>query len=375
LVKLAALASEHTTDAARSLVLEGLTRATSAGIARHLRWWLRRSANHLEWIVQTPNGLDAVLAVGELDPEGWRQSIAANLSTLRQEDRRKALDFIRRHAARNTTAALATVGGADVAEVRRILVNRQAQRIFIRSFGSLSVHKGAWDGPRHTLEKRRIREFLGLLVANFKGALTRDVAIEAMWPDADPAAAVNSLNQTVFQLRRVLDPGYRDGESPQYVVSTGETLSLNPDLVTTDLDEFRRCAADLQHQGLVPLRKAVNKALDLIRGEFLPELRYQDWAARLQTRVHAEVRNALLPLAIGDSVGSDVGVRAASALLEIDPFDEIACVAIADQLGVSGKRAKARDVIVRFAQQLQEELDEPPSSAVQAALARWAGVK
>ena len=51
------------------------------------------------------------------------------------------------------------------------------------------------------------------------------MVLDTMWPDSDPAAAVNSLNQTVFQLRRAIDPDYRDGESP--AVRSQHTLMLS----------------------------------------------------------------------------------------------------------------------------------------------------
>ena len=45
-------------------------------------------------------------------------------------------------------------------------------------------------------------------------ASTRDQVLEALWPDLDPVDAVNSLNQTVYFLRRVLEEDYVDDLSP-----------------------------------------------------------------------------------------------------------------------------------------------------------------
>jgi len=61
------------------------------------------------------------------------------------------------------------------------------------------------------------------------------MAIDILWPDADGDSAVNNLNQTVFQLRRYLDPSYRQGESPEYIISSAEQVALAPGLVHTDL--------------------------------------------------------------------------------------------------------------------------------------------
>ena len=45
-------------------------------------------------------------------------------------------------------------------------------------------------------------------------AATRDEVLETLLPDAEPTVALNSLNQTVYFLRRVFEPEYRDDTSP-----------------------------------------------------------------------------------------------------------------------------------------------------------------
>jgi DNA-binding SARP family transcriptional activator len=61
-------------------------------------------------------------------------------------------------------------------------------------------------------------------------------------------------------------------------------------------------------------------------------------------------------------------VRAACALTLLDEFDESATIAMARQLAASGKRSAAREVVTRFAAKLRDELDEPPSAELAAAL-------
>jgi DNA-binding SARP family transcriptional activator len=179
---------------------------------------------------------------------------------------------------------------------------------------------------------------------------------------------VNSLNQSVFQLRRSIDPDYRDGESPQYVISTVDSVSLNPDLVTTDLAEFRTLATQLS-PAAPTVAETASSLVSLVRGPFVSELRYEDWASRLQTSVHAEVRESLLLVATGDlPITPDLRIRAASGLIELDEFDDDAYVALASHLSSSGRRAAAREVIVRYAQRIQDELADQPSAQIQSLL-------
>ena len=374
MVKLGCVAAEHEGPDAKRVVLLALDRAKAAGIGRHLRWWLRLYAPLVSWLAREPGAFDTVMAIADTDPDGWRTPFVGLLSSLKGRNRGRVLAFLERHAAEDTASALLNVAGQDVSELRRVIVNRQAPTIFIRAFGSLSIHSGSWDGSATTIDRRRMRGLLGLLVANFRSTLTREVVMDILWPDSDPAAAVNSLNQTVFQLRRVLDPEYRDGESPQYLLSTVDAVQLNPDLVMTDLDEFRRLASGVKGSSL-PSADAIATLVGIIRGEFLAELRYEDWASRVRMAVHAEVREVLLPPLQRTSMPSaDLAVRAGCALLELDPYDETVQLAMAEQFGASGRRPAARAAVLEFARKLKEDLDEPPSPELEAALAKWASI-
>ena len=118
--------------------------------------------------------------------------------------------------------------------------------------------------------------------------------MEALWPNSELEDAVNNLNQSVYQLRRVIDPTYRDGESPTYLLSTADTVALDPVMVTTDLQEFRKLARVFEAGGTSDVRTLGNQLVDLIEGEFLAELVYEDWANSFRMAVHAEVRQVLM---------------------------------------------------------------------------------
>jgi len=355
LVKLGTLALAHGGPRNERLAIEALRRVRIAGSPRHLRWWLRLYARYAAILARHPGAVDLLMGIAESDPEGWRAPLLGTLAEVRGVERDQILDFLTRFATGETATALSSIEGFDIVEARRRIIQKHASRLYVRSFGSITVQRGGWKGPQIPIDRRRMRTLLGLLVAYAGTTLTRDMALDIMWPEADPGAAVNSLNQTVFQLRRAIDPAYRDGESPTYIVSTVDSLHLNLDLVRTDLQEFRRLSIGKTEQNATAAA-----LLDLIRGEFLADLKYEDWAARIQTAVHAEVREYLMPMAASVAPPSrDISVRAACALIALDEFDEGAYVAMARQLVESGKRSAARDLITRFAQRLREEFSEP----------------
>jgi DNA-binding SARP family transcriptional activator len=146
---------------------------------------------------------------------------------------------------------------------------------------------------------------------------------------------------------------------------------LDPDLTVTDLDEVRRLSSVFAGATTAADRQAAAAAiLSLVRGEFLADLRYEDWTTGFQMSVAAEVRSPLLAIATGrhPDVAPHLSLQAAELLTEFDPYDEPAQVAMARKLYEMGRRSAARKLITEFAASIQHEMDASPSADVRQAL-------
>ena len=361
-VKIGALALEHRGKRAKLDAWRSLSVAVARGFTAPMKGWVRKFANHGSVALELPEGPELLASLLRLDPEGWRNCVLSLLPETSGSQRATLLKAAVQHANRETVNTLQVIGGRDVADARRHLLHTQAARIYLRTLGGISLRRGSWHGPPILIEKRRVRALLAVLAAHAHTILTRDMAIDILWPEADGDSAVNNLNQTVFQLRRHLDPGYRQGESPEYVISSAEQVSLSTELVRTDLQEIRRLPERLANANWDQRQEAATRAISLVGGEFLADLRYESWASRLQLRVHNEVRAKLLPIAArpGISFSVQVALDAASALVAMDPYDEAATLALADCLSSSGRKVAARELLAQFAQDIQTELEESP---------------
>jgi DNA-binding SARP family transcriptional activator len=308
------------------------------------------------------------------DPDGWRGSLVLALAMASGNDRAILLEAVHRVANRHTLAALDKISGADVAVLRRQLRVLQAPRLFMRTLGAVQIHRAGWDGPIIQIEKKRARMLLAVLAAHAGSTLSRDIALDILWPESDPDAAVNSLNQTVFQLRRFIDPNFRQGESPEYIFSTADAIGLNPELVHTDIAEIRRLPTRLAAADWRQRQALASRAASLVQGEFLSDFRYEDWVNRQQLTVHGEIRDRLLSVAVGAGTNFDLAVsaQAASALIALDPYDESAVLALAGCLAQTGRRAAAKQLLVDFVQRLDSELEMAPSTTFTDAAARMA---
>lgn len=369
-VQLAPLLLSHVATGGREAV-RVLAAADRFNSFAYLRWWLRPFGPHAPMISQEPGGVGLLLRAAQTDPEYWLPYLVQLLPGLPSPSRQEALTAICRMGRPSTADLLRDIHGEDIASARRDILRNSAERLYVRTFGPLAVHRGGWDGPEIRIDKRRLRHLIGLLVVNQHRTLTREMAMEMLWPESDPDGGVNNLNQAVFQLRRVLNAGSRDPDRPQYIVGTVDAVSFDPELIRTDLVEARQLAAVLRGASTATERRqAADELLSLVRGEFLADLRYEDWATGAQMSVTAELREPLLGLATATAadVPAHLSVRAAELLTEFDPFDEAAQVAMARKLYEMGRRAAARRLITQFARAVERELDAPASKEVQRAV-------
>ena len=375
-VQIEALRLEHSAMDGRDAV-RALANAERFGAFTYLRWWLRPYASYAALLSRTEGGFPLLLRMAAADPEFWLPRLTLLLPALPGHSREEVLSLFQTAATRATAELLKDVPGADVSDTRRAILRTSADRLFIRAFGPLTVHRNDWNGPGIRIDKPRLRHLLGLLVANQHRTLTRDMALEMLWPDSDPEAGVNNLNQAVFHLRRLLNAGSRDPDRPQYVVSTPEALSLDPELVLTDLQEVRRLAEVLRGSTNAGEEKQASEALlGLVRGELLADLLYEDWSSGIRVSVAAEIREPLLHLAGAhpSAVPPHVSLRAAELLTEFDPFDEMARVAMARKLYEMGRRVAARRLITEFAATVEAEFHVEASPDVHQAIIDLGGI-
>ena len=82
--------------------------------------------------------------------------------------------------------------------------------------------------------------------------LHREQAMELLWPDLTPKAALNNLHYALHVARRTLEPSALDSSSAtsRYVRLRGEQLTLCPDSpLWVDVEAFQEAAATARRPG------------------------------------------------------------------------------------------------------------------------------
>ncbi len=180
-----------------------------------------------------------------------------------------------------------------------------------------------------------------------------------MWPDLKSEQGINSVHQTVYFLRRVIDRDYRAGLSPEYVHFNSDVIWLDRVLVDCRSWICRRLLLERPESTNV-----VEQLLDNYHGRFAPEFAYEEWAAAYRDGLHAAFL-ATIEQAIAGNVGNPdlqwrlwVGRRA----LMIDPeADAIEALTIRLYRAL-GAPAAAAEQYTHYAAVMREQLGiDPPA--------------
>jgi DNA-binding SARP family transcriptional activator len=228
--------------------------------------------------------------------------------------------------------------------------------IRIGLFGGFRVEVDGRAIPEEAWRQRKPAGLVKLLALAPRHKLHREQVMEALWPDLAPAAAAANLRKALHHARRLAESS--TGEP--LIEPVGEFVALPPEDLRVDVDAFRAAAGRARRGGAAD---AYATAIELYRGELLPDDRYEDWAIGPREELHGEYlalleEHAALLESRGDVAGA---TRAVTLLISGDPLHEEAHVRLMRLYALAGRRADA----MRQYEHLQAALGREPGPAAQ----------
>ena len=238
----------------------------------------------------------------------------------------------------------------------------------IHLFGEFLVFRGGVPIGSGEWGRQKTRSLLKLLLTRPGRVFSRDEIVEALWPDTSPEAAERSLRVTVSLLRRTLEPDLERGSDSHYILRRRPGYAFDRDVgCEVDAWEFeeRRVKAEAawKAERFDRAIEEYQEALDLVRGEFLAEDPYEEWAMEAR-RVFQERRLSVFSrlsecLALRGRYSEAVGV--CNLALALDAFSEDLHRRLMLYHYCAGEQALALQEYRRFARTLKEELSIAPS--------------
>jgi ATP/maltotriose-dependent transcriptional regulator MalT/DNA-binding SARP family transcriptional activator len=311
------------------------------------------------------DSLELVVAEAERRPERWRNSVrraATDKSSASNLHAARLLDVIGVAA---DVPILRAIGRAAKhspadASLGRRLARRLAPRVIVEDQGRVEILIGSSRMPGTDL-RRKVLALLCYLLTRERFSATRDEVVDALWPDTAPEVAVNSLNQTVYFLRRVFEPGYKEDISAGYVQHDSDVLWLDQDLISSRSQACRELMGDLPDD---PSPTDALRLSELYRNRFALDFSYEDWAVPYRDSQHVGYLRV-----IEAAVSRDLetghwarGIVLARRALEIEPEQESLELCLLRLYRATGAHSAAAEQYAHYAAYLRDELGvEPPA--------------
>jgi len=162
-------------------------------------------------------------------------------------------------------------------------------QLCVNTLGTFKVWRGEEQVPGNSWNREKARQLFQILLTYRDAPLSRDQIAEALWPDLDPTTSHRNFRNVLNALYHVLEPEREPGSESAYVAREGATYALRPNAdIWLDAEVFlttlHRAEALLEKtpDEAIPL---LQDAMELYQGEYLPETRYETWAAAERERL------------------------------------------------------------------------------------------
>ena len=223
--------------------------------------------------------------------------------------------------------------------------------IEFRTLGSADLEETGDSGRRPIAVQAKRLALLGYLALAGRGRFRRrDNIVALFWPELDEEHARSALRQSLSYLRRTV--------GPSVVTSRGEEeIAVDPDAM--------RCDAMLFDEDVAGGR--LEKAMELYRGDYLPESLYEAWLAEERERLAStflESADRLIELWIGQERYSEA-IELSQRVLARDKCWERAYRHLMLAYNRLGDRGQVGRTYQRCAQALRDDLDVSPSPETQ----------
>jgi DNA-binding SARP family transcriptional activator len=212
--------------------------------------------------------------------------------------------------------------------------------------------------------RRKAASLVAYLASRPSHSAARDQVLDAIWPNQSPEGAANSLHQTLYFLRRDIDPWFEDGHSVDYLVVEPDVVYLDPELVQVDSAAFFR-----QVTAAVAGDNIADVAIPLLRdyqARFALDFEYEEWSLAWRDQLHALFLEAVQATATAlqttgrYQLAADIVEKA----LAIDPSALELEATLVVALHRSGATAAAAHQYSHFARAYEEEASDPPPSLI-----------
>lgn len=160
--------------------------------------------------------------------------------------------------------------------------------LYFNTLGGFRVWRGDEEVKDEEWTRDKARKLLMILLV-YRGKFVRsEQLIDMLWPDKSQEQGKQNLKVTINTLHKILEP-VRQGHQPFFVERNNFGYGLiNIESIIVDADEFSDLVQIGQRYRTSRYRLAqdvLESAIQLYKGEFMPEAAYEDWVISERERL------------------------------------------------------------------------------------------
>jgi DNA-binding SARP family transcriptional activator len=234
----------------------------------------------------------------------------------------------------------------------------------IYTLGGFRVFRGDEEVQQTAWGREKAVFLIHLLVARHRAQLHKEQIIDLLWPEQNPEAGDRDFKVALNAVQKALEPDRPPRAPSKYVRRLDLTYGLAPGSFWLDAEAFEdhiEQAGQLGPEDQQGAMAAYRAGLALYQGPFLPERRYEDWAAGERERLQTLALAAMTRLAELTLPSDPVeAIRLAQEALSIDPVWENATRVLMRAFMQSGNRPMALRAYESCRQAIRDEFGLEP---------------
>jgi DNA-binding SARP family transcriptional activator len=153
----------------------------------------------------------------------------------------------------------------------------------VYTLGDFCVSRGLQEITPKGWSREKTRQLFQLMITYRNMPLEREQIYEHLWPAADPAVSQRNFKVALNTLFNVLEPNRKPGSDSAYVLRDSSIYRLRPGAdLWLDANQFTdaiQAADELSPDQADQAISYLEIAMNLYQGEYLPDTRYESWAA------------------------------------------------------------------------------------------------
>lgn len=253
-----------------------------------------------------------------------------------------------------------------VIENLRPLYKLLLPRIRIETLGRFTILCGGKALDSRIFEGARPLLLLKSIVLHGSRDIPKEILMDDLWPTADTTAGEKNFKINLHRLRKAMEPEVKKEFGYSYILQKSGLVSLDPTLVTLDVDEFLslsvRAAEKEKNNDFDTALELYEKATGLYKGDYFAEEPYLEWILRKRELLRAKYIEVLENKARLHEELDQIqkAVETWQQILDAEPYSETAYQNLMILYADSGQKNKAREAFEECLHVFRNELGTEP---------------